>query len=193
MRQLCPAVFFIVALTASAQSVPTSPSSAVPTSGQQIADQRVELARQELQRVSEMVKAGALPRVRIDEAIADVEDTQDDAVLQKTLYGELPSEGLSDQMADEMVAAAQRRMERQQAKIQQAQKLVTDGIAAQSSLTPLVEELKMREMNVNLAHSRARLITELANVAKFQQNLQDMQDSLKLEYRDFVTVRHGAL
>lgn len=178
MRALYAIFFFVAASIVFAQS----PAESL----QSIADKKIELAQQNLQRISDLVKAGALPRIRLDQAEQDFADAQDDAVLQRTLYGELPSQNLTEHMADNMVAAAQRRVERQMLKIQQAQKLVDDGVAAQSSMTPLQEELKLRELNLNLAHSRGKLIGELANIARFEQSMQQIQDATTLGYRDTV-------
>ena len=89
-------------------------------------------------------------------------DAQDEVILARTLYGELPVQNLSEEMADDMVAAAQRRVERQMKKLEESQKLVNDGVIAQIALDPLEEELNMRRMNLNLAHSRSKLIGELA-------------------------------
>ena len=179
MRQSGAIIFFVVASLASAQ--------APLESLQSIADKRIGLAKRDLERISDLVQAGALPRIRLEQAEQDLADAQDDAILAGTLYGELPVQNLNEQMADEMVAAAQRRVERQQLKIQQALKLVDGGITARSSLTPLQEELKLRELNLNLAHSRARLIRELANVARFEQSMLQIQEATRLDsYRDFV-------
>ena len=178
MRALYAIFFFVAASAVFAQS----PAESI----QSIADKKIDLAQQNLQRVSDLVKAGALPRIRLDQAEQDFADAQDDAVLQQTLYGELPAQNLTEHMADDMVAAAQRRVERQMVKIQQAQRLVDDGVAAQSSMTPLQEELKLRELNLSLAHSRGKLIGELANIARFEQSMQQIQDATTLGYRDTV-------
>lgn len=178
MRQL-HVIFFSILSSAMFAQTPAE-------SLQSIADKKIDLAQENLQRISDLVKAGALPRVRLEQAEQDVADARDEAILQRTLYGELPAQNLSEQMADDMVAAAQRRVERQQAKIQSAQKLVDDGVAAQASMTPLQEELKLRELNLSLAHSRAKLIGELANIARFEQSMQQVQSATSLDYRDTV-------
>ncbi len=147
----------------------------------------MELAKQELRKISELVQAGAVPRGRLEQAQLDLADAEDDAVLQRTLYGEFPVQNLSDQMADEMVAAAQRRLERQQARIQQARSLVDQGVTAQSSLTPLQEELGLRQMSLHLAHSRARLIGELAAMARYEESMKAIQNATHIEYRDYFT------
>jgi len=178
MRRLYAIFFFVAAPLVFAQT----PSETL----QSIADKKIELAQENLQRIADLVKAGALPRIRLDQAEQDVADARDDSILQRTLYGELPAQNLSEHMADDMVAAAQRRVARQMAKMEQAQKLVDDGVAAQSSMTALQEELKLRELNLNLAHSRAKLIGELANIARFEQSMQQIQEATTLGYRDTV-------
>lgn len=151
------------------------------------ANTKIELARQELAKITELVQAGALPRVRLEQAQQDLADVEDDAVLERTLYGDISLKDVTDQMVDDMVAAAQRRVERQQTRLAQAQKLVADGIAPQSSLTPLQEELSLRRMNLNLAHSRAQLIGELLIMARFEKNAREIQDATTIEYRDTYT------
>ena len=130
--------------------------------------------------------AGALPRVRLEDAEQNLADVQDDVILSRTLYGEIPIQNLNQQMADEMVAAAQRRVERELVKLAHAVKLVNDGIASKSTLDPIQEELNTRRMHLNLAHSRAKLIGELASIARYEQSLQGIQQSTRIEpYTDF--------
>ena len=155
-----------------------------PDSPQAIANKQIELAKQELEKVTGLVQAGALPRIRLEQAQQDVADAEDDAILRSSLYGELPAQDLTEQLADDMVAAAQRRVERQLARIEQARKLVDDGVAAQATLTPLQEDLTIRQMNLNLAHSRARLVNELVAMAKFEKSMQSIQNATRIEYRD---------
>ena len=56
-------------------------------------------------------------------------------------------EALTDKLLEEMVAAAERRVERQQARLDAAQKLVDEGITAQQSLESPEQELATRRMN----------------------------------------------
>ncbi|MDQ2949708.1 MAG: hypothetical protein M3Y27_27850 [Acidobacteriota bacterium] len=168
-------------LTAASTTGPNPPSSS-----ELLQSKEIQSAKMEIERVTELVTAGALPRVRLDEAEAKLSDAQDDVILARMLYGEMPVQNLSEQMADDMVAAAQRRVERQIAKLQKAQQLVIDGITAKTSLEPIQEELNLRRMNLNLAHSRARLIGELASIARYEQTLQGVQQATRLEtYTDY--------
>jgi hypothetical protein len=151
------------------------------------ANKRLDLAKQELAKVSNLVQAGALPRIRLEQAGQDVADAQDDVILERTLYGDINVKDVTDQVIDEMVAAAQRRVERQQLRVEQARKLVADGIAAQATVTPFQEELTMRRMNLQLAHSRAHLMGEMAALAKYEKSMQEIQEVTRIEYRDYFT------
>jgi hypothetical protein len=180
MRYFWAIFFSIGALTVFAQT---------PLKQTQPAESKqVELAKQELQRITTLVEAGALPRVRLEQAQRDVADAEDEAILEKTLYGDFPAQNLNEQMAEDMVAAAMRRVDRQKIRYDQAKKLVDDGIAAQSNLAPVKEDLDLREMNLKLARSRAKLIGELAAIARYEQAMQAVQSATHVDsIRDSVT------
>jgi len=148
------------------------------------ANKQINLASQELQKITGLVQAGALPRVDLEKAQQDLEDAQDEAILERTLYGDLAVSNLTDQLADEMIAAAQRRVERQQIQVDHARKLVADGIAPLSSVTPLEEELAIRSMNLNLAHSRANLMAEMAALAKYEKTAAEIHEVTSIVFRD---------
>jgi hypothetical protein len=122
----------------------------------------VELAKIELQKITDLVAAGALPRVRVQEAETNLADAEDEAVLERTLYGDLPAKGAAEETSTEMIAAAQRRVDRQQARLEHAREIVSAGVAAQSYLLPIEQELTTRQTGLELAQLRARLMTELA-------------------------------
>jgi hypothetical protein len=134
----------------------------------------VDLAKLELQRMIGLVDAGALPRVRLEQAQANLADAEDEAVLERTLYGNLPATGASgdvskngevsknEEVAQEMIAAAQRRVDRQQARLERAREIVSAGVAARSYLLPVEEELTTRETGLELAKLRAHLMAEAA-------------------------------
>ena len=153
-------------------------------SSETTANKRIELAKQELEKITGLVQAGVLPRLQLEQAQRNLDDAQDEAVLERTLYGDLPVSSVSDQLVDEMVAAAQRRVERQQIQLEQAQKLVAGGIASQSSLTPLQQELAIRRMNLNLAHSRASLLAEMVALAKYEKTAAEIHEVTSIVFRD---------
>jgi hypothetical protein len=141
---------------------------APPGSPEALANKRIELANRDLQRVTELVQADALPRIRLEQAKLDVADAEDDAILARNLFGDWTANDLNDQLSDEMVAAAQRRVDRQQARIDQARMLVDKGFAAVTSVAPLFQELSTRQSTLNLAHARASLLSRQTELAKLE-------------------------
>src|SRR5579863_7838045 len=87
-------------------------------------DQGIVLAQQELTRVTDLVQAGALPRIRIEQAEANLEDAKDEVIRAHDLYGDLPEDGATEAASSEMIAAAQRRVDRQQTRVDEARKMV---------------------------------------------------------------------
>jgi hypothetical protein len=186
MRQLCVLALSVFGLTLAVAWAGTTTGPQPLSAYQILQSKEIELAKAEIERVSDLVKAGALPRVRLEEAEEKLADAQDDVILARTLYGELPVQNLSEQMADDMVEAAQRRVERQIAKLQKAQGLVDQGITAKTTLEAIQEELNLRRMNLNMAHSRAKLIGELAAIARYEQSMQAVQQATRIDpYTDY--------
>lgn len=138
------------------------------TSDPPSADKGIELAQQELARVNDLVSAGALPRNRIADAQANLDDAKDEVILAHDLYGDLPDQGASEAASAEMIAAAQRRLDRQQARVEQAKKLVDAGIATMTYLAPIEAELTARQTTLDLAHLRARLMADRVALAQQQ-------------------------
>jgi hypothetical protein len=130
-----------------------------------------ELARahEESARLKELVDAGAVPQSRLNEVRAQIEDAEDDEILRRTLYGNLSVQDLTEQQAAEMVEAASRRANRQQQKVNRLRELVDAGVASRASLSPLLEDLGHRERAVELAGARAKLLRELAEMARAEE------------------------
>jgi hypothetical protein len=51
-------------------------------------------------------------------------------------------------------------------------------------LTPIQEDLAIRRMNLNLAHSRASLMAEMAALAKYQKTAAEIHEVTSIIYRD---------
>lgn len=127
-----------------------------------------ELSRAENQidRLKELVAAGAVAPARLEEAEAALGDAQDNEILQRTLFGNLTAQDLTEDQAREMIAAAQRRYDRQKAKLEQQEKLVDEGVMARGELQSLQDELASRQLTLDLANSRAKLIEEIMASAR---------------------------
>ncbi|MEO7145543.1 MAG: hypothetical protein ABI165_18765 [Bryobacteraceae bacterium] len=116
--------------------------------------------------VRELVAQGVLPAARVRDAELAVEDARDEAILNATLYGNLRASDLTESQAREMTAAAGRRLARQQATLERSRELVAGGAEAWGDLNPLEAELERRQSTVDLAAGRARLIEEIAAMAR---------------------------
>jgi hypothetical protein len=116
-------------------------------------------------------QAGALPRARLAEAEQMEADARDEAVLRRTLFGGARIEELTPEDGVEMSAAARRRFERRQARVERTRKLVEAGAAPRLSLTPLLEELERSRAALELAGTRAGLIAQLLEIAQRERDM----------------------
>jgi hypothetical protein len=164
MRQLLTPFLCLGALVSLANLRAQPLENAVDVNQAAASNKSVELAKLELQRMTDLVAAGALPRIRVQQAEENLSDAQDEALLERTLYGNLPAKGAGQEVSQEMIAAAERRVDRQQARVDRAREIVSAGVAAQSYLLPIQEELTTRQTGLELARLRARLMDELASL-----------------------------
>ena len=134
-----------------------------------------ELSRVETQvdRLKELASAGAIAPARVQEAEMALADAQDNGVLLRTLFGRLTAQDLTEDQSRQMIAAAQRRYDRQQAKLDQARKLVDAGVIARGDLQALEAELGSRQLTLNLANLRAKLIDEIIAYAQRETELEE--------------------
>lgn len=139
---------------------------AAPVCAQAPDSPEMRKAQAEAARVRALVEAGALPRTSLDQVREDLEDAEDAGILEKILYGSLTIEELTEQQADQMLAAASRRLDRHKAKLEHAGKLAEEGALAPASLAPIQEELDRRRKTLEVALARARLLRELAEMAR---------------------------
>jgi hypothetical protein len=159
------AVLSIVLLCTSAvlaQSISDMPLEASGIDG-------VGRAQQDIQRLRDLVAAGALAPSRLQDAEQAMGDAQDDAILSRTLYGKLNAQELTEQQALDMIAAATRRLNRQSEKLARMQKLVDAGVLARGELATTEQEMESRRLALDLANARARLINEIAEMARREQ------------------------
>ncbi|HYO83058.1 MAG TPA: hypothetical protein VES20_16750 [Bryobacteraceae bacterium] len=128
-----------------------------------------DLKQMEVERLRQMAEAGAIPRARLEQAQAELADAQDNMVLRRTLYGTVRVEDFTKEQAAEMIAAAQRLVDRQAERYEQARQLVAEGVMARATLAALVEDLEFRKKALDLAHFRSRLLDELEQYARAEE------------------------
>ena len=127
---------------------------------------KIEQARQDLARVRGQVEAGLLPAMKIAEAQQAVNDACDEDVLDHTLYGRLDVQDLSGPQASAMIAAALRRVERTQEKVDRGKSLIAQGVAEPYLFAGLQTELALRKLALDQANARAALVHEMVAVAE---------------------------
>lgn len=119
-------------------------------------------AQAELDKIRMLVEAGAAPKARLDEAREEIADARDALCLRRTLY----STELTEDQTEEMLTAARRRLERRQRDLAKAEELVDAGVRSRLSLTEPLEEVDRARKELDSAQSRARLIHEIALMAR---------------------------
>jgi hypothetical protein len=127
----------------------------------------VERAKTEIEKLRSLVAAGAAPRNQLEQAEARMADAEDEAFLRKTLYGQ----DLTAEQADEMIAAAQRRLDRRREALEAAKKLVAAKVAPALSLDTPQSDVETSEKEFALAETRASLTRELAAMARAEEDL----------------------
>jgi hypothetical protein len=125
-------------------------------------------ARAGIERLRSLVEAGVVSRSQLERAEAGLADAQDAALLRRTVYGN----ELTEEQADEMIAAASRRLERRKKAVDEARKLVDSGVASLLSVTPFLEEEDSARKELDLAETRARLARQLAEMARAEEAME---------------------
>lgn len=124
-------------------------------------------AKSDIEKLRTLVAAGAAPRKQLEQAELKMADAEDEAFLRRTLYGQ----DLTAEQADEMIAAAQRRVDRRRDALEAAKKLVAAKVAPLMSLETYETELDSVQQEFKLAESRAKLTRELAEMARAEEDL----------------------
>jgi hypothetical protein len=125
-------------------------------------DPEVARAQIELNRIRAMVATGAMPRVQLQKAEAAVADAQDAATIRKSIY----NQDLTQDQADDLVAAAARRFERRKKAFDEAKNLVDLGVMPSRSLTSPLQEMDFARKEYDLADTRARLAQQAIAMAE---------------------------
>jgi hypothetical protein len=132
----------------------------------------LQRAQDEVARIGRLVEDGTLPKTALDEAKAKLADAEDEEILAETLYGEIRVESMTDGEAQQMLAAAERRVDRQQAIVDERQNLLDSGIMARSEMAVFQDELDSRKRVLDLAKNRLQLMNELRQMAEAEQRLE---------------------
>jgi hypothetical protein len=136
--------------------------------GQTSIDPEVARAQIELNHIRAMVETGALPRAQVQKAEAAVADAQDAATIRKSIY----NQDLTQDQADDLVAAAARRLERRKKAYDDAKNLVDMGAMPSHSLTNPLQEMDFARKEYDLAETRAKLAQQAIEMAEAEEAVQ---------------------
>ncbi|MBV9405090.1 MAG: hypothetical protein JO211_07080 [Acidobacteriaceae bacterium] len=137
-----------------------------------LSDALLERAEKEVARIQALVEQGTLPKSQLEEAKLRLADAQDDAVLARTLYGQVRVQDLTSEQAGAMIAAAQRRVDREAKIVAERRTLLDNGILAKSEFAAFQNELDSRQRILDLAKNRLQLLEELRQMALEEQRLE---------------------
>lgn len=137
-----------------------------------LANSLLERAKDEVAQVKILVEQGTLPKIRLRQAEEHLADALDQVVLANTLYGPKRLQEMTPGQASEMVAAAARRVERQQTIVQDRRNLVDSGVLAKSEFYSYEQELESRERVLELARNRSKLLDDLKEMAVAERRLE---------------------
>lgn len=158
--------FLFFAALAAGQTAVSAPAES--TSGSAVVD-LAEIKRMEVERLRSMAAAGAIPRARLEQAQAELADAEDNMILRRSLYGTVRVEDFTREQADEMVAAAQRLVNREEERYARTLVLVQQGVVARVTLSVMQEDIGFRRKQLDLAKFRSQLVDQLAEYARAEE------------------------
>lgn len=138
----------------------------------QLATTLLQRAQADVERIKPLVEQGTLPKSSLAQAEERLADAQDEVTLSETLYSPTRLQDMTPEQANEMVAAAARRVEREEAVLETRQKLLEMGIISQAELGSVKNELESRRLVVDLAKNRIKLLDELREMAAAEQRME---------------------
>jgi hypothetical protein len=136
-----------------------------PTFGA-LSDSQIQRLKDDLERTRVLVANGTLARIRLKQAEEALADAEDEGVLAHTLYSATPVEKYTDSETDAMLQAAQRRVDRQRATVEEKRRLLDSGAMAQADFEALTAALETREQVLVLAKNRVQLRNDLQQMAE---------------------------
>jgi hypothetical protein len=132
-------------------------------------ESEVARARLEVERLKGLVEMGAIPRAQLTKAEEAVEEARDNALMRSNIS----QQDLTEEKADELVAAAGRQFERRKNAFDESKRLVESGLAPEISLSAALQDLDFARRQCELVETRARLAREMAQMAEAEAALEE--------------------
>lgn len=152
---------YFCALIVVASGWTSSPVFSAFAADSSLLNQSLKDARQQMERVREQVAAGLLASSKLADAQTALDDAMDREVLDQTLYGHVDIQDLTEAQSNEMMTAAQRRVDRAQAEVDRGRTLIAEGVAPKEFCADSEAELARRAQALDQAKGRAALLNEI--------------------------------
>jgi hypothetical protein len=167
--------YILVATVLGAQAARGSETPLAPSS--ELSTESVDRARGDVARIQTLVGEGSLPKSSLDEAELRLADVNDEAVLKETLFSTTRLADLSADQKASLLAAAQRRLDRQTAIVSERQRLLAMGIISKAEMSSVDTELETRRHVLDLARDRIRSVEIQQQMAQEEQSLERALES----------------
>lgn len=151
----------------------------------------VDRAGAELTRIQALVAQGVLPKSSLAEAEDKLADARDQAILASTLYEHPKVQDMTPDQAVCMLAAAQRRVDREQKAMDRRHQLLDSGILSQSEFSGDQDELESRKRVLGLVQTRIQLMKELQQMADAEQRFEHYSQTAPANGLKGVMIRYS--
>src|SRR5262249_40854362 len=128
-------------------------------------ERELQQAIANVESIRQQVEAGVAPRAKLEQAEEALLDARDAELLGRTLYGK----DLTEEQSRDMEAAALRRLDRRKATVEKTQSLVDAGALPVTALDLPKQDVDWAKKEYDLVVSRAELVSELASMARLEQ------------------------
>jgi hypothetical protein len=132
---------------------------------------------------------------KLGDAETALDDAMDGDTLDQTLYGHVEIQDLSEAQSHEMMAAAQRRVDRAQAEVDRGRELIAKGVAPKEYCADAEAELARRAQALEQAQGRAALLNEIVAMvhAEIEAPAHREKSAVPGVAEEFVDGSHGLL
>jgi hypothetical protein len=161
----------LFAQTAPAVPAPEVSAQAVTQLQPDMEDPMVVRAQDNLNRVRLLVNDGALPLIRLNKAMQDLQDAMDMSMLKQSML----STNLLPEQADQLVSVAQRMALRRQQNLLEMQQRLAAGVVSRHEAETTEADFERARTELALAQSRAYLAAQMAESVRLEKSIASLE------------------
>jgi hypothetical protein len=137
-------------------------------------DPMVVRAQESLNRIRVLVADGALPLLRLNKAMQDLQDAMDMSMLKQSIL----STNLLPEQADQLVGVAQRMALRRQQNLLEMQQRLAAGVVSAHEADLTEADFERARTEVALAQSRAYLAAQMAEQVRLEKSIASLESEV---------------